>query len=123
MTHDDIELMTSEVSVLMATRLGLHGADLAVQVARAGRMMPRSVRRDARYLAQTASLAQNPKLIRMVDLDRVSRSHQVVTGFLRTQNPAERRITSALGIAAVIAFNLLILAFLVVIVLVWRGYA
>jgi hypothetical protein len=123
MTAEDIQDRAREVSALMAARLGLRGPDLARQVGRAGRLMPRAIRREARYLAQAAALAQNPKLLRMLDPAKVSRAHALVTDFLRAQDPGQRRWTALIGMAGVIGFNLLVVAGLVLVWLAWRGPA
>ena len=118
MTDDDIHVWAAEAQALMRERLGLRGADLAAQVARAGRLLPRAVAREARYLAQATALAQNPKLMRMIDTAKAQQAHARLTAYLRGVNRAERRRTRALGILGVIAFNLLVLALLVAL---WIG--
>ena len=121
MTPEDIRQKADEVSALMRAQLGLHGADLARQVARAGRMMPRALRREARYLAQTAAMAENPKLVRMVDFARVSRAHGQVSAFLNGQDPRQRRANAVIGVVGVIAFNLLVVAMILIGWLAWRS--
>ena len=121
MTPEDIRQKADEVSALMRAQLGLRGADLARQVARAGRMMPRALRREARYLAQTVAMAENPKLVRRVDFARISRSHAQVSAFLNTQDPRQRRANAVIGVVGVIAFNLLVVAMILIGWLAWRS--
>lgn len=123
MTGDEITARTAEIGDLLQERLGLRGRSLAGQVTRAGRRLPRQVAREARYLAQAESLAANPRLWRQVDPARFDSAHRTVRDHLRGIDPRERRKTRIIGIASGAAFNLLAVAALVLVVLVWRGYA
>lgn len=123
MTGDDIIARAEEIGQLMGERLGLRGRTLDRQVRRAGRLLPRAVAREARFLAQAASIAANPRLLRMIDPAHVESAHRIVRDHLRGIDPRERRRTRAIGIAAVVVFNLMVVAALVLAVLVWRGYA
>jgi hypothetical protein len=122
MTGDDVHAMADEVAALLAGRLGARGRTLARRLRRAGRRLPRHVAREARYLAQADDLARNPRLLRMIDPDRVIRAHALLRDHLRGIDPAAARLTRILGILAVIAFNLLVLAALLLALLAWRGY-
>ena len=123
MTGDDITTRTAEIGLLFEERLGLRGGSLDRQVRRAGRGLPRAIAREARYLAQAESLATNPRLWRQVDPARLQAAHRIVRDHLRGIDPRERRKTRIIGIASSAAFNLLAVTALVLVVLVWRGYA
>ena len=123
MTGDDIIARADEIGGLIQERLGYGGRTLARQIARAGRALPRPVAREARFLAQAAQIAANPRLVRMIDPARVDSAHRVVRDHLRNIDRRERRRARLTGIAAVVAFNLIVVAALVIAVLVWRGYA
>ncbi|MBW7922226.1 MAG: hypothetical protein H3C51_09025 [Rubellimicrobium sp.] len=122
MWGEDITARTDEIGALLAERLGARGATLAERLARVQRLLPRRLRREARFLAGAETMAANPRLARLVDPDRLARAHGAVQAHLAAVNPRERRLTRALGIVAVIAFDLLALAVLVVVVLRWRGF-
>lgn len=122
MWEEDITAATAETSALMGERLGLRGATLAQRVARAGRMLPRRIRRDARYLAEAEGMASHPRLARLVDPDRFDAAQGALAAYLTTIDPSERRMTRIIGITAVIVFDLLVIALLVVVVLRWRGF-
>lgn len=123
MNGDDILARTGEIGRLIHERLGLRGRTLGRQVRRAGRLLPRAVAREARYLAQAAEIAPNPRLWRMIDPGHVDRAHRIVRDHLLAVNPRDRRLTRILGVASVIAFNLIVVLALLLAVLVWRGYA
>lgn len=117
-----IEDMVAELREAMAEKLRVRGRSLEAQVRKAGRRLPKRVRRDATYLAQSVTLADNPKLARMIDLPRAARAHRNVLDHLDTVNIGAERRLAALGVLASIAFALLFTAILVLIVLVQRGF-
>ncbi|MCX7301105.1 MAG: hypothetical protein NTX73_12175 [Rhodobacterales bacterium] len=121
MDNDQFAAQISEVSTLLSEKLKVHEATLDRQVDKAGRMLPRKVRAEAIYLAHAASLAENPKLMRMIDLPKVDKAHLAVTTWLRTIDPLERRWTRALNFLAVIMFNILLIGGVVIWWLWYQG--
>lgn len=122
MWREDITAATGEIAALLAERLRIRSATLAGGIARAGRRLPRRIRREALFLAEAEAMAANPRLARLVDPVRFAAAQDAVAGHLAAINPRERLITRMIGVAATIAFNLLVLAVLLVSVLRWRGY-
>ena len=117
-----LQQMVDEVREGLVDKLRVRGRSLDVQVQRAGRLLPRRVKRDATYLAQAMALADNPKLARMVDMAQARQAHERVLGFLGGIDPGAQRRTAALNLVASIAFALLVTAVLVLFVLVQRGF-
>lgn len=117
----DIHQQVAALQASLEEKLGVRGRTLQAQLRKAGRRLPRHVRRDATYVAQSVALADNPKLARMVDEARMMRAHKNVMAHLNTINVTERRVTAALNLIASIAFVLLVTAALVLFVLVQRG--
>jgi hypothetical protein len=114
--------MVEEVRAGLADKLRVRGRSLAVQVRKAGRRLPRAVRRDAVYLVQTVGLADNPKLARMIDMARAQAAHRNILQFLQTVDVAAERRGIALQIIASIALAILVTGILLLIVLVQRGF-
>lgn len=114
--------MVDEVRAALADKLRVRGRSLAVQVRKAGRRLPRAVRRDAVYLVQTIGLVDNPKLARMIDMRRAQLAHRNILVFLETVDVAAERRGIALQIAASIALVLLVTGLLLLFVLVQRGF-
>ncbi|MDB4111082.1 hypothetical protein N9571_00780 [Yoonia sp.] len=114
--------MVDEVRAALADKLRVRGWSLAVQVRKAGRRLPRAVRRDAVYLVQTIGLVDNPKLARMIDMRRAQLAHRNILAFLETVDVAAERRGIALQIAASIALVLLVTGLLLLFVLVQRGF-
>jgi len=114
--------MVEEVRAGLADKLRVRGRSLAVQVRKAGRRLPRAVRRDAVYLVQTVGLADNPKLARMIDMARAQAAHRNILQFLQTVDVAAARRRIALQIIASTALAILVTGILLLIVLVQRGF-
>lgn len=82
MTGDMLDIQIAEVRKLMETQLRCLGKTLHVQVRKAGRLLPRNMRRDAVYLAQAETVMHHPKLSRMVDVDKAAKAHGRLVDFL-----------------------------------------
>ncbi|EAQ07933.1 hypothetical protein [Yoonia vestfoldensis] len=117
----DIHKQVAEISALLRQKLGLRARTFQAQVHKARRFLPRALRRDLIYLAQAESLADNPKLQRMIDMPRLDAAHRNALAYLDQIDMKQRRWTAALNVAASIAFGLLLTAILVIVVLVQRG--
>lgn len=122
MTGDEITSRTEEVRRLLHERLRIGGRSLDAQLPRARRVLPRAVMREARYLAQAAALAGNPKLLRMIDDTKLARAHVIVVDHLKTIDPGYQRRTRILNTTGIIALNLLIIGSALIGVLIWRGF-
>lgn len=105
---------------LMEERLRVSGRDLPARLRRAGRMLPRGMRRRARAVIDAQAMLRNPKLARQVDIAGRQKDAARLVAYLRTLDPAEARKTAVIRLAASIAFNLLVVAGLVLAVLLWR---
>ena len=121
MTPQDLSSQITEIRSLFETQLRIRGRTLDQQIKRAGRLLPRKVRADAKFLAQANLLMQNPKLARMINSDRVAQAHLTVTTYLHSVDPKDRLKGRMLNVAGVIAFNGLLAAGLLIAILVWRG--
>ena len=121
MSTDDVASSVAEIEGLMRDRLRIRAETLSRQIDKAGRLLPRRIARDARYLAQARTLVQNPKLARMIDPSQVGAARDRVVAHLLTVDPARRRTDRLLGILAILAFNLLLIGGALVAWMVWRG--
>ena len=111
----------NEIRGLMEQRLRIRGRSLESQMRRAGRLLPRHIRREVRFLVQAAPMAGNPRLARMIDQDHAMKAYRQVVAYLMTIDPKQAARTRLLNLAGVVAFNLLLLFAIVVTILVWRG--
>ena len=117
----DIAQVNADLAHLVAQKLGVSSAGLDKARRRAGRLLPRWVRRDLRWLAAQETMAGHPKLRMQIDTARVSKVARRVARHLEAIDPKERAKDRWLGLAAVVAFNFLLVAALVIAVLAWRG--
>ena len=112
----------AQVAELMNERLRVRGKDLAAKLRRTGRLMPKRIKRNAAFLAETAALAQNPKLQQMINHEKVDAAHKSCVEFLETIDLADRRKGVFLGILGSLVLTVLGVMLMVSFVLVWRGY-
>ena len=121
MAQVSVEHLATSLEALMERRMGVGGRGLAAKLRRAGRRLPKHVRRDAQMIAEAVPVAQNPKLARQIDLARLEVAERRAAAFLRGYDRADRRRGAVLGMLGSLSFNLLALAALVITLLVWRG--
>lgn len=119
---DFIQEKAAQVAELMKERLGVRGKDLAAKLRHVGRRMPKRLKQDAAFLVESCGLAENPKLSRMIDHERVDRAHKSCMDFLQSIDVVDRRKGVALGILGSLALSLIVVTALVLTVLVWRGF-
>lgn len=105
----------------MGEKLGVGKGSLGQVRRRAGRWLPRWLRRDADYLIEAEMLATHPKLRHLVDHQRVGRAEKRLRAHLDTRDPRKERMDRFLGQLAAFAFNVLLFAGLVIAFLWWRG--
>ena len=117
----DLDAKAEALAQLMEDRLGLRGDGFAAKLKRAGRRLPRRIRRDGAVIVEALALQAHPKLSRRVDEAQLARAVTHLDRFLRSIDPWERRKGAMLNWLAGLAFSLLVVAGLVVVVLRWRG--
>lgn len=112
----------ADLRALLAEKLGTGERDLRGHLRRAGRRLPRRVRREADYLVRAEEMGRHPRLARLVDPRQVARAQGRVARHLRSIDPARLRrdrrknAVAGLGLIVLAAFAL------VVTLLWWRGY-
>ena len=117
----DLDARLDQLAVLMEERLGVRGDGFEEKLARAGRMLPRRLRREGALLVEARAMAGHPKLGRQVDTRRLNKAARALERHLERVDGTQRRITLVINWLAGNAFNLLLVAVLVVAVLAWRG--
>lgn len=122
MASGSIKEMAESVAALMEQRLRIRGTTLAEKLRRGGRSLPRGIRAEAALLAEAASQAGHPRLLRQIDQDRVTRAYETCLRHLQGLDRAARRRAAVMGMVESIAFRLLAMALLMAAVLHWRGF-
>ena len=117
-----VQAKADEIYELMGERLPVRGTDLVSRTYKAGRLLPRRIRKEALYLGEAAKLVENPKLMKMVDFQRVNTAFRACLHYLKSINVAARRRELLLGILGSIGLAIFVVSGLGIFVLSWRGY-
>lgn len=121
MDSKDLSRKTAHLNALLEQKLGLRKGTLGHRANKAGRLLPGWVRRNLRQLDEAAQMSENPKLARMMDTGALDRAYSTALDYLKTINPKERRKDWWLSLASSMAFNLLLLAAIILGLLRWQG--
>lgn len=116
-----VDTLAESIAEALADKLGARGDTLERQVRRAGRKLPRGVRRDVLAVAGAQRLRGNPRLERQIDLGRLEAAERRVLAYLNTVNMAERRVTGFVNALAALVLSLIVVAGLAIGVMVWQG--
>ena len=100
---------------------GIKGRDLAQAVKRSRRFVPRWARRMMLQLAAAEPLIGHPKLERQVDFAALKAAHEKVKAHLDTVDVADIRRGRFLAMAGLLSFNVIAVAVLFVLWMVWSG--
>ncbi|MCZ4254417.1 hypothetical protein PVW51_05030 [Sulfitobacter sp. PR48] len=122
LTEKDINAKSQALLRLLQAKLGVRGRDLEQALRRAGRRLPRRVRGQAARLVAAQKMAGHPKLARQLDPREFSQAYADVSAHLAAIDVADRRKGRLIGLAAVVAANLLIVITAFLFWLSWRGY-
>ncbi len=117
-----IQQMADRVAGLLEERLNLTGRDLAAQLRRGGRLLPRKVREAVQILAGAAEKAKNPKLLGQVNMGEVADAYDTCVKHLMTVDPTGRRRDTIAGMIGSVGFGVLGLILAIIAFLAWRGY-
>jgi hypothetical protein len=121
MATTSITQMAERVSQLLGTRYRVSG-DLPARIAKVRRQVPARVYGALETLSSAELMAHNPKLAAQIDTEAVAEAYDLALKHLNSVGRWDRRKGTALGIAASIAFSLIVVAVGLVAVLRWRGY-
>ncbi len=119
----DITRKVERLETLLGQKFGASRGTLEVRVRKAGRLLPRWVRRAVLQVAEAqAALEGPPKLAVRIDQPGVERAFRNAERWLQEVDAADRRRGAILGMLGAMVFNLLVLAVLLLILLMWRGF-
>ncbi|WP_231582099.1 hypothetical protein [Puniceibacterium sp. IMCC21224] len=118
----DVQRQAKRLEALLAERFGAREGDLSQRLARVGRGLPGSVRRDAGLVAEAARMAGNPKLAHRADPRAVAAAFARAEAQLKRVDVADRRKGRILSVLGTLAFNLLLAAGGLLALLIARGF-
>lgn len=116
------EDMADDLSSLLHEKLGVRGKELEAQLAHAGRLLPKRVRRQAAVVAEAKRFSGHPKLSQMTDQKMLTRAYSEVEDYLKKIDAAELRKTKIINFLGGLSFNLLAVLGLLVAFLVWKDF-
>ena len=121
-TDKDMAAKSRKLRGLMQQRLDVRGRDLRQSLRRAGRRLPKSVRKRGAALMRAEMLAHNPKTARQIDVEAVERDYECVRAHLVAIDVDELRKSRILCVTGAVVSNLIVVAVLFIVWLWWRGY-
>lgn len=107
---------------LLDRGFGTGGQGLATALRRAGRRLPRRMRRAGQAVVQAETMARHPRLVSQIDRRRVAQEAARLRAYLEEVDPRARRVDMALTILRSLALNALLLAALFLALARWRGW-
>ena len=117
-----IQQMAERVTAMMEDRLRIRGVGLREKLRKGGRLLPRRVRAAAEQLADAAERSRNPKLLLQIDETAVAAAYDICSRHLGKIDVGQQKLTSVLRTASSMAGSLLVVGFIVIGVLYWRGF-
>lgn len=121
-TDKDMAAKSRKLRGLMQQKLDVRGRDLRQSLRRAGRRLPRRVRKSGAALMRAEMLAHNPKTARQIDETQVAQDYELMRSYLLDLDVADMRRARILSLTGAVVANLLLVAALFVVWLWWRGY-
>jgi hypothetical protein len=121
MAEEMLQNQVDELCGLLDSKLRARGRTLEAQVHKAGRRLPRRIRRDAQAVINATALMKNPKLARMVDQKQVRKAAQNVITHLQSIDPMDQLKGHVLGMLGAISAVFILTFILVVYISVKRG--
>lgn len=121
-TDKDMAAKSRRLRGLMQQKLDVRGSDLRQSLRRAGRRLPRGLRKQGAELVRAEMLAQNPKTARQADAEAVERAYEAMRAHLEALDVVEMRKARLLSLAGAIVANIIAVAVLFIVWLWWRGY-
>lgn len=116
-----LDARLDKIAALMEDRLGLRGDGFEEKFTRAGRLLPRKLRREGALIVAARDMADHPKLARRIDDRRLHKAAKAFERYLTRVDPNEARVTRWINWAAGNAFNIALVLGLALAVIAWRG--
>ena len=117
-----VSQLVMQIYDLMGEKLRVKGASLRARVKKAGRLLPRSVRRAAGELIEAQDMAENPTLATRLDPDAVTKAHQTCLRYLKEIDPKAAKSRARYNFAALISAQFLLIVTLAITFMRWRGF-
>lgn len=117
----DLHERADKLAKLMEERLDIRGEGLRTKTHRAGRRIPRWVRRELDALVEALDRTDHPKLAPQVDYARIETGTKRAEGWLESVDAWDRRKSLLIHWLAGNAMNMLIVIAIALALMGWRG--
>jgi hypothetical protein len=111
-----------QIRVLLREKLGVRAPDLGHALAKVRHRLPRRLYNEAMVLVRAEALAAHPKLRLTLDGAALGRAIHALRAHLEAIDVADRRKGWWLGMLGGLSFNLILMFFLLLALLMWRGF-
>lgn len=119
---NDIQRKSRMLSRLLARKFGVGGADLRSRRKRVGRLLPGRIRRAVLEVEKAETMLGHPRIARQVDAGKLEHAYKIAFEHLVNVDPNDRIKGYVLGVLAVTAFNMLVIATAILIYARWQGW-
>lgn len=121
MGPDALDQIVDDLRLKIEAKMRIRSADLDQQLRKAGRSLPRNIRKDAQAVAQAHLFLRSPRMSRRVDVDQAIAAQGRVMTYLDTLNPRDAMQSRWVYWGGGLVLNLILLAILVGAFLYWQG--
>jgi len=121
-TDKDMAAKSRKLRGLLQEKFSVRGKTLQQSLRRAGRRLPRGVRKSGAVLVEAEMQAQIPKIARQIDEPQVKAAFEHMRVHLENLDVGEMRKGRLLSLTGAIAANILFVAVVFIVWLWWRGY-
>lgn len=122
MMNEELSIQSDRIATMMEERLGVRGDGLEAKLHRAGRRLPKWVRREVAQLVEAEQRLGHPKLMMQTDPVVIEHAAKRCEKFLKSVDPAERRKEAILGFLALNSLNMLLIAAAFIAYMAWAGH-
>ena len=120
-SKDSIDKRATRIREALQAAFGVRARTLSSALRKTGRRMPRRLHAEAQHIVAAQRLGGHPKLMKQVNTVTLAEAERAVVTWLAAIDRADRRKGMWLGIAAMVAFNVLLVGAAFVLWLWWTG--
>ena len=118
---EDLPEANARLAAEVAKATGTRATSLGQTARKVRKYFPKRLIDEMTYLAKSEDDLHHPKTMRMIDKDRAERAHRDISHRAEKLDLKTDRERMVFGVLSGLAFNLIVLAALVIGILVWRG--
>ncbi|WP_146174174.1 hypothetical protein [Litoreibacter ponti] len=117
-----VDAYVARIFALLGEKLGVRGRTLERRVSRAGRMLPRQIRRAAAELVQADEMAQDPRMCLRLDPEVVHAAYSTCCDYLEAIDVGARKSKARFDFAAGLIVRVGVVCAATLGILTWRGF-